>query len=89
MDNVEDLATRENYAIEAVPWVLFFKRGYGLHGTFWHHRFGEVKSHGCVNLAPIDSERVFSWASPRLFPGWTAALPTPREPGTLVRVRSE
>ena len=89
MDNVEDLAARENYAIEAVPWVMFFQRGYGLHGTFWHHRFGEVKSHGCVNLAPLDGERLFTWASPRLFPGWTAALPTEREPGTLVRVRSE
>jgi hypothetical protein len=89
MDNVEDLAARENYAIEAVPWVMFFERGYGLHGAFWHQRFGEVKSHGCVNLAPLDGERLFNWASPRLFPGWTAALPTQREPGTLVRVRSE
>lgn len=87
MDNVEDLAARENYAIEAVPWVQFFQRGYGLHGAFWHRRFGEVKSHGCVNLAPLDAERLFSWTSPRLFPGWTAVLPTPREPGTLVRVR--
>lgn len=89
MDNVEDLGARENYAIEAVPWVMFFRRGYGLHGTFWHRRFGEVRSHGCVNLAPLDAERLFSWTSPRLFPGWTAVLPTPREPGTLVRVRSE
>lgn len=89
MDNIENLAARENYAIEAVPWVMFFQRGYGLHGTFWHRRFGEVKSHGCVNLAPRDGEQLFNWTAPRLFPGWTAVLPTPREPGTLVRVRAE
>jgi hypothetical protein len=89
MDNIEDTAARENYAIEAVPWVMFFQRGYGLHGTFWHQRFGEVRSHGCVNLAPLDAERLFAWTSPRLMPGWTAVLPTPLDPGTLVRVRSD
>jgi hypothetical protein len=89
MDNIEDSGARENYAIEAVPWVMFFARGYGLHGTFWHRRFGEVKSHGCVNLSPRDGEQLFNWTAPRLFPGWTAVLPTPREPGTLVRVRAD
>ncbi|HWA75274.1 MAG TPA: L,D-transpeptidase [Polyangiaceae bacterium] len=89
MDNIEDSAARENYAIEAVPWVMFFERGYGLHGTFWHRRFGEVKSHGCVNLSPRDGEQLFNWTAPRLFPGWTAVLPTPREPGTLIRVRAD
>jgi hypothetical protein len=87
MDNVEDLEARENYAIEAVPWVMFFERGYGLHGTFWHRRFGEKRSHGCVNLAPLDAEYLFFFTEPRLYPGWTAALPTPRDPGTLIRVR--
>ncbi len=89
MDNVEDAAARENYAIEAVPWVMFFHRGYGLHGTFWHQRFGEVRSHGCVNLAPRDAERLFHWTRPGVPPGWTAALPTTGELGTLVRVRAD
>lgn len=69
MDNLENLEARENYAIEAVPWVMFFHRGYGLHGTFWHRRFGQVQSHGCVNLSPRDAERLFHWSSPRLLPG--------------------
>ncbi len=88
MDNVDDAAARENYAIEAVPWVMFFRRGYGLHGTFWHQRFGEVRSHGCINLAPKDAEYLFHFAGPRLAPGWSAVLPTPREPGTLIRIRT-
>jgi hypothetical protein len=89
MDNIEDAAARENYAIEAVPWVMFFSHGYGLHGTFWHQRFGETKSHGCVNLAPRDAEWLFGWSRPRLPPGWSAVLPTAGDPGTLVRVRTD
>lgn len=87
MDNLENLEANENYAIQAVPWVMYFQQGYGLHGTFWHHAFGRVQSHGCVNLSPADAQRLFDWASPRLPSGWTAALPTVYERGSLVRVR--
>jgi hypothetical protein len=87
MDNLENLEARTNYAIQAVPWVLYFHRGYGLHGAFWHRAFGRVQSHGCVNLTPSDAERLFAWASPRLPAGWSAVFPTDYEPGTIVRVR--
>ena len=87
MDNLENLEANEAYAIQAVPWVMYFQQGYGLHGTFWHHAFGRVQSHGCVNLSPADAERLFDFASPRLPSGWSAALPTVYEPGSLVRVR--
>lgn len=87
MDNLDDESASENYAIQAVPWVMYFDKGYGLHGTFWHRQFGAKHSHGCVNLTPLDAERLFSWTSPKLPPGWTAALPTSIEPGTLIRVR--
>ena len=87
MDNLDDESAAENYAIQAVPWVMYFEHGYGLHGTFWHRAFGTKHSHGCVNLTPLDAERLFAWTSPRLPPGWTAALPTAYEPGTLIRVR--
>jgi hypothetical protein len=87
MDNLENLEASEVYAIQAVPWVMYFERGYGLHGTFWHRAFGRVQSHGCVNLTPKDAERLFDWTSPRLPPGWSAVLPTDYEAGTIVRVR--
>jgi lipoprotein-anchoring transpeptidase ErfK/SrfK len=87
MDNLEDEEALRYYAMQAVPWVMFFDRGYGLHGTFWHRSFGNVRSHGCVNLTPRDAEWLFRWSSPRLPAGWTAALPTSTELGTLVRVR--
>jgi hypothetical protein len=87
MDNLENLEESTNYAIQAVPWVMYFEKGYGLHGTFWHRAFGRVQSHGCVNLSPADAEQLFSFASPRLPSGWTAVLPTVYERGSLVRVR--
>ncbi|MGE0324503.1 MAG: L,D-transpeptidase [Polyangiaceae bacterium] len=87
MDNLENEYAGRYYAIEEVPWVLFFKKGYGLHGTFWHRRFGRRQSHGCVNLTPRAAERFFHWASPRLPAGWSAVIPTQYDPGTLVRVR--
>jgi hypothetical protein len=87
MTNLEDGEARRYYAMQEVPWVLFFEKGFGLHGAFWHRSFGHVRSHGCVNLTPLDAHRLFDWASPRLPAGWTAALPTDYDPGTLVRVR--
>lgn len=87
MTNLEDEEARHHYAIEEVPWVLFFDGGVGIHGAFWHEGFGRRRSHGCVNLSPRDAARVFSWARPALPPGWAAVLPTEYDPGTLVRVR--
>ena len=87
MDNLEHEEANRFYAIQDVPWVMYFSRGYGLHGTFWHRSFGRVRSHGCVNLAPLDAQWLFHWTSPRLPTGWSAVLPTEYDPGTLVRVR--
>jgi lipoprotein-anchoring transpeptidase ErfK/SrfK len=87
MDNLESEEANRYYAIQEVPWVMYFKEGYGLHGTFWHRSFGTVQSHGCVNLTPLDAQRLFHWTSPRLPAGWTAVLPARHERGTLIRIR--
>jgi lipoprotein-anchoring transpeptidase ErfK/SrfK len=75
------------YSIEDVPWVQYFSNGVALHGAFWHRRFGNVTSHGCVNLAPLDAMSLFDWTLPRLPRGWDASFPTSAEPATVVRVR--
>ncbi|MCC6552706.1 MAG: L,D-transpeptidase [Polyangiaceae bacterium] len=87
MDNLEDESAARYYRIEDVPYVQYFSKGVGLHGAFWHRSFGRVRSHGCVNLSPLDAQRLFWWTSPRLPAGWTAVVPTAHEPGTVVRVR--
>lgn len=43
------------YFIEEVPYVMYFDGDIGLHGTYWHDRFGYRQSHGCVNLSIMDA----------------------------------
>ena len=50
------------YCTKNVPWVSYFDGDQALHGTYWHHNFGHVMSHGCVNM-PIDVAKfVYYWA---------------------------
>ena len=51
------------YNLPNVPYVMYFHRGYGLHGTYWHSNFGTPMSHGCVNLSTPDAQWVYNWAS--------------------------
>jgi lipoprotein-anchoring transpeptidase ErfK/SrfK len=51
------------YYLPNVPYVMYFYKGYGLHGTYWHSNFGQPMSHGCVNLKNEDAAWLFSWAS--------------------------
>lgn len=87
MDNLEDESASRYYRMEDVPYVQYFSKGVGLHGAFWHRSFGRVRSHGCVNLSPLDAQRLFWWTTPRLPAGWTAALPAAHDPGAVVRIR--
>lgn len=50
------------YYLPNVPYVMYFYRGYGLHGTYWHNNFGTPMSHGCVNLSTEDARWLFDWA---------------------------
>jgi hypothetical protein len=60
------------YYVNRVPWVMFFQAHNALHGAYWHDRFGNTKSHGCVNLAPKDARYLFDWLQPNLPLGWTS-----------------
>jgi lipoprotein-anchoring transpeptidase ErfK/SrfK len=51
------------YYLTNVPWVMYFYKGYGLHGTYWHNNFGTPMSHGCVNLTIPDAEWLYNFAS--------------------------
>jgi len=52
-----------DYYLPSVPYVMYFYKGYGLHGTYWHNNFGVPMSHGCVNLRVSDAAWLFNWAS--------------------------
>jgi hypothetical protein len=75
------------FELRDVPWVQYFKGGYALHAAYWHDDFGRGRSHGCVNLSPIDARYVFFWSSPTVPEHWHAAYAGgPFEAGTTVHI---
>jgi lipoprotein-anchoring transpeptidase ErfK/SrfK len=77
----------KGYFVNKVPWSTFFQWHNAIHGAYWHDRFGVVKSHGCVNVSPLDARHVFEWVSPPLPPGWTGLRPLEllKSPTVVVR----
>jgi lipoprotein-anchoring transpeptidase ErfK/SrfK len=51
------------YYLPDVPYVMYFYKGYGLHGTYWHSNFGTPMSHGCINLRTDEAGWLFDFAS--------------------------
>lgn len=72
------------YYLPNVPFVMYFYKGYGIHGAYWHQNFGQPMSHGCINMATPDAEKLFYWASPYLPQGKNVVRPTAEDPGTQV-----
>lgn len=57
--------TGVGYDLPNTKWNLLFTRrtlGYYIHGAYWHNNFGKPMSHGCVNVAYKDMERLYNWA---------------------------
>jgi lipoprotein-anchoring transpeptidase ErfK/SrfK len=76
------------FELRDVPWIQYFASGYALHGAYWHDVFGTPRSHGCVNLAPIDARYVFFWTSPDVPDGWHGINTGDAfGDGTVVRIR--
>jgi lipoprotein-anchoring transpeptidase ErfK/SrfK len=50
------------YYLRDVPYVMYFYKGYGLHGTFWHDNFGTPMSHGCVNMRTDEAAWLYDFA---------------------------
>ncbi|HEX2732682.1 MAG TPA: L,D-transpeptidase [Polyangiaceae bacterium] len=75
------------FELRDVPWVMYFQGGYALHGAYWHDDFGRARSHGCVNLAPIDARYVFFWSSPEVPEHWHGAMAGDAfDKGTIVQI---
>ena len=74
------------FLLQHVPWVQYFKGSYALHATYWHDVFGTARSHGCVNLAPIDAHRIFFWTHPNVPKGWHGVYSEKEDDGTIVYI---
>jgi hypothetical protein len=62
------------YRVDDVPYVQFFHAGYALHGAYWHDSFGQARSHGCINLSPLDAVWMFKHTTPDVPEGWHGVL---------------
>ena len=51
-----------DYYLPGVPYVMYFYRGFALHGTYWHNNFGTPMSHGCVNLPTDKAQWIYNWS---------------------------
>ena len=50
------------YDLPGVPWDLYFTHeGGAIHGAYWHDKFGERWSHGCVNLPIEKAKELYEW----------------------------
>jgi len=74
-----------SFELRDVPYVQYFHEGYALHAAYWHDRFGIPRSHGCINLSPIDAMRVFRFSDPPVPDGWHGIQIEPNK-GTVVIV---
>ncbi len=70
---MDSSAADDEFELRDVPWVMYFKGGYALHAAYWHDDFGRARSHGCINLSPIDARYIFHWASPDTPDHWHAS----------------
>jgi hypothetical protein len=82
------MGDEDPYSVATVPWTMFFARDLAFHTAYWHDRFGEARSHGCLNLAPRDARWLYFWATPDVPAGWSMAHGIVERPGSAVRIRS-
>jgi hypothetical protein len=80
-------ATDGNYAIQDVPWVMYFQGSYALHGAFWHESFGSTRSHGCVNLGATDARWLFYWTTPFVPERWHGVSASDTNVGSTIVIR--
>lgn len=74
-----------SFELRDVPYVQYFHEGFAIHAAYWHDRFGIPRSHGCINLSPIDAMRVFRFTDPPVPEGWHG-IQVPDSTGTVVVV---
>ncbi len=88
-DMTSGMGGGEHYHVSDVPWTMFFYMGQSLHAAYWHTDFGTRKSHGCINLTPIDARWLYEWTEPPVPPGFLEVRVDEKSPipGTIVVVR--
>ncbi|MDQ5962860.1 MAG: hypothetical protein QG653_667 [Patescibacteria group bacterium] len=59
---IPEISDKE-YDLPGVPWNLYFtEQGAVIHGAYWHDKFGQPWSNGCVNLPVEKAKELYLWA---------------------------
>ncbi|HEX6273786.1 MAG TPA: L,D-transpeptidase family protein [Polyangiaceae bacterium] len=74
----------DEFDLRDVPYVQYWSGGYAFHAAYWHDAFGVPRSHGCVNLSPLDARWLFHFTEPSVPRGWHGAFSL--RDGTLVSI---
>jgi lipoprotein-anchoring transpeptidase ErfK/SrfK len=69
-DTMDSQMLGSEFELNDVPYVEYFKAGYALHAAYWHTEYGRPRSHGCINMSPIDAYRLFRWTDPQVPDKW-------------------
>lgn len=81
-------ARGDYYNLPNVPYTMYFYRGYGIHGTYWHNNFGHPMSHGCVNVKTDNMARLYDWSGPAMPAGQSVVYSTPDNPGIRIVIHN-
>lgn len=71
------------YDLANVPWTMYYKGSFGVHGAYWHDEFGIPKSSGCTNTTIGDAKFIFDKVGPDIG-DLTSVRATVANPGTVV-----
>lgn len=60
VQRMERMWYSRKYNNSPMPYALFFRGGYAIHGTYAVSQLGRPASHGCVRLSPGNASRLFA-----------------------------
>ena len=76
--------TSSYYNLANVPYTMYYYGSYGIHGTYWHDKFGTRQSSGCTNLTQGDAKYIFDLTGPKLADGVRSVWFSADNMGTVV-----
>lgn len=77
-------AAAKVYDLPNVPYVMYYRGSYSIHGTYWHDKFGSRQSSGCTNLTQGDAKFIFDRVNPVIAQGKQLIYSTFDNPGTII-----
>ncbi|HNX10791.1 MAG TPA: L,D-transpeptidase family protein [bacterium] len=71
------------YDLPNVPWVMYYRGSFAVHGTYWHDDFASQRSSGCTNVTQGDAKYIFDLTNPKMG-GLDSVRSTASNPGMVV-----